>query len=374
MEKLLKIRLYVLSPIHIGCDDVYEPTSFIIDEKRKKLIAFDPIDFIKALNKQEKEELTKACFSDNLLAIFKTIKRLYKSTIKGQEIDIASGLLEHYKKVLSMSTYNKKAVINQFTMYKTVYNPHNNQPYIPGSSLKGSLRTAYLSLLAKEKGIEDYWRKSSLKDKDKAKELEKILLEGSFETDPFRMVKVSDLLPVNHNRTKIVYAINRKKEKSDRTTLAEGSPAPIFETIVADTVFEGFINIGKPSEKSEIKSPITENKLKKAINDFYIPLLESEIKMLKKINIPVLLINKINKNFKSQIKKTAFLIRIGRHSGAEAVTIVDNRYIKIMGRRGEQPRFSKNGATTIWLVSEESKPKSNKGLVPFGWAVVEIVE
>jgi len=49
MEKPLRIRLHVLSPIHIGCDDIFEPTSFVIDENRNKLVEFDPADFIKHL-------------------------------------------------------------------------------------------------------------------------------------------------------------------------------------------------------------------------------------------------------------------------------------------------------------------------------------
>ncbi len=63
---------------------------------------------------------------------------------------------------------------------------------------------------------------------------------------------------------------------------------------------------------------------------------------------------------------------MGRHSGAECVTIEGNRHIKIMQRSGTPPKFLDH-ATTIWLASESSKPNTNSGLVPFGWAVMEIL-
>ncbi len=369
-SQVFKVRLHVLTPIHIGCDDVYEPTGFVIDEKKKKLIEFDPIEFIESLSSQEREEIIKTIFSNNLLDIFKTIKHFYKPTIRGREVEITDHLVEHYKKVLAMSTYEKKIVINQFTINRTAYNPHTSQPYIPGSSIKGAIRTAYLNMLAKEKKITNFQGKSD--------ELESRLLdrdEGKLKmtTDPFRMLKVSDFLPVGDVKTKILYAINRKKEKSDKPTLAErGGVYQILEVIKPGAVFEGTINLNSPFDSSRIKSPIIVEKLKKCLNNFYVPLLENEIKTLKGINIFVPLINEINSKFKGQINKSAFIISIGRHSGAEAVTIEGNRRIKIMQGRGTSPKYLDH-ATTIWLASDKPKPQNNNALLPFSWGVLEIV-
>lgn len=366
----LKIRLHILSPVHIGCDDVYEPTNFVIDEKKNKLIEFDPMNFIKTLPQKEKDEFSKTCSGDNLLVIFKFIKRAYKPAIGGREVDIATDLVEHYKRVLSLSTFDKRAVINQFTINKTAYNPQNNQPYIPGSSLKGSLRTAYLSALANIKGIKDY--KNQSQAKDKARELEISLLNGSFDTDPFRMIKVSDLLPVGDVKTKIVYAVNRKKEKSDKATLAEkGGVYQIFETIQSGAIFGGIINVESPIEGSNIKTPIKPETLLLSAHKFYAGNLKQEIKPLNDaLGIKHQAGISANAQFQDKFKQSAFLIRFGRHSGAEAVTIEGNRSIKIKGKDND---FSyKDHATTLWLASETSKPQTNNGLLPFGWAVMEV--
>jgi CRISPR-associated protein Csm5 len=366
----LKIRLHVMSPIHIGCDDVYEPTSFVIDEKGKRLIEFDPVEFIKALNDKERDELNRVISSDSLLAIYKAIKRLYKQVLKGKEVDVTDAIVEHYKKVLSMGTFDKKAIINQFTINKTAYNPHSSKPYIPGSSLKGSLRTAYLNALAKVKNITN-WRGNT--DDLETRLLDRREGKEKMSSDPFRMVKVSDLIPAGDIRTKIVYAVNRKKKKNDKETLAgRGGVYQIFETVQPGAIFEGILNVSKPEESSGISLQVTVDDLKSSLNKFYIPLLEAEIKTLKELDISVPLINIINSKFKGQINKTAFIVSLGRHSGAEAVTIEGNRKIKI--RQKDDKYKYLDHSTTLWLASDEPKPKNNNNLQPFGWAVIEVLE
>lgn len=366
MNKPIKIRLHVLSPIHIGCDDVYEPTSFVIDENKKKLIEFDPIKFVKALNDKQRIEFLKVCSGDNLLAIMKFIKT-YGINLKGKEVDIAEELIIHYKKVLGMSSFDKKAVINQFTMNKTAYNPQSNMPYIPGTSLKGSMRTAYLSALAAVKQIKGY--------KGKSKDLETQLLGGDFATDPFRMVKVSDLLPVGNVKTKIVYAVNKKKKKSDMSLLSEkGGAYQIFETIQRDSVFEGVINIQQPEQTAGISDPVKDKNLLLSAHRFYAGNLKQEITPLNEaLGIKHKVGMAANTQFKDRFKEDVFLIRLGRHSGAEAVTIEGNRNIKIMQGKDKKPKYD-DQATTLWLASEEPRPTNNNGLLPFGWAALEVID
>ena len=62
------------------------------------------------------------------------------------------------------------------------------------------------------------------------------------------------------------------------------------------------------------------------------------------------------------------LIRVGRHSGAESVTIEKYRDIKI--KLGNHNQTFKDHSTTIWLASEVRKPDHNKFLSPFGWAAL----
>ncbi|MFQ3675749.1 MAG: type III-A CRISPR-associated RAMP protein Csm5 [Endomicrobiia bacterium] len=375
-----KLNLHIISPVHIGCDEVYEPTNFVINEQKKKLIHFDPLDFVKILSSEDKNKFSQICMSDDLLEIFKFIKQKYNSNVNGREIDIAEGLIKHYNKVLVSKTFNKKEVINQFLINRTVYNPNNNLPYIPGSSIKGALRTAYLTELSLKNNLKNCWEKylnerDMLTDKDSyywidrkdvSRKFEKDLLAGSFATDPFRLVKVSDFLPTKDVQTKIFYAMNKKKKKSKYE--ARG-PFQIFETIVHGSVFEGNITVFKPEKNAEIKRTIQLDSLLKSAHNLYYKLMQKEIKMLNTIDI----------NFRPTIKKglpydsfgkTTFIIRIGRHSGAEAVTIEGNRKIKI--QQGNKPPKFLGESTTTWLTSSEvGNLSTNNTLLPFGWAILE---
>ncbi|HOV89753.1 MAG TPA: type III-A CRISPR-associated RAMP protein Csm5 [Syntrophorhabdaceae bacterium] len=381
MEKPLKIRLRVLSPIHIGCDDAYEPTSFVIDENQKKLIHFDPADFIKKLTPEQRSKFIQICSEEALLPIFKFVKQAFNQGIPGRRVDIAAGLLEHYRDMLKKSSYNQKEIINQFTINRTAYNPQTNKPYIPGTSIKGAIRTAYLNYLAANNT-----KKNAMQN---LKNIEIELLMGKFDTDPLRMVKVSDLQPVEQVQTKIVYGVNKKKEISDskedtiresaqilaygvnkkkeisdRATRASSGPLQIFEVIESGVVFEGVINIDKPEKTSGIKTPIDQATLFKAIHQHYSKLYEQENVSIKKCGFKQLSLDSYLEGF----GKTYYLIRLGRHSGAEAVTIEGYRKIHI-----RQAKKILDHSTTLWLASEFPRPKENNGLTPFGWAMLEVL-
>jgi CRISPR-associated protein Csm5 len=384
IEESIRIQLHIFSPVHIGCSDVYEPTNFVIDGN--KLTFFNSFDFITALSNEDKVKFSSICTNGNILEIYKFIRLKYNRNINHQEVDISLELVEHYKKIQSMSTFDKKAVINNFIINRTAYNPQNNIPYIPGSSLKGALRTAYLNVLAAIN--------QNIGKEIKHKELEEKLLNGSFSTDPFSMVKVSDLLPVTAIKKKIVYAINKKKLLSDKnpsnvkvTTdnekplLSESGPNQIFETIYPNSSFEGVLNIMNSIPERKIKIPIKKEDLLMSLSKHYMRLLENETKELKKINIQSPIILDIKNRFNDKISKDTFnkcfIIRIGHHSGAEAMTINGFRNIKI--NKGKAGNEYKDQATTIWLASDKRKPLPNSSgqitnIMPFGWAVMELID
>lgn len=369
MEKPLKIRLQTLSPVHIGCGDVYEPTSFVIDENRQVLVEFDQFKLINSLNQEEKDELTDVCMGDDLLKIFKFIKKSYKPSIGGREVEIVPALLRQYKKILSMSRFDRKTVINQFEIGRTAYNPYKHTPYIPGSSLKGALRTAYLSNKAKEKGVKKYWEMPGKRMGNRlSKELEEDLLNGKFHTDPFSLLKISDLKAVNDISTKIVYAVNKKKKLSRFD--AKG-PFQILETIQGGGIFEGIINIEKPERGSRISMPVTKETILKSLGYFYESICNDEDEVLSDIDASSTVSDTVDSRFKDTIGVSTFFVRLGRHSGAESITIEGNRYIKIMQGRGSAHKFE-DKATTTWLASDSQKPSHNRDLLPFGWAIISI--
>lgn len=69
-----------------------------------------------------------------------------------------------------------------------------------------------------------------------------------------------------------------------------------------------------------------------------------------------------------RLANQAFLLRIGRHSGAESVTVEGVRNIKIMKGKGQTAEYM-DAAKTFWLAADTKDQQT--GLLPFGWVLVE---
>lgn len=358
-EKIFYMR--ILSPVHIGCDEVYEPTGFTIDENANTLTAFDSLDFFRSLSTEDKNSFAAICRKGSLESIIELYKFMRNKQFDGHRRAVCRGFVEHYEKSLSISITNHKKIqqeLNDFTIARTAFNPITQQPYIPGSAIKGALRTAYLNYLAVNEKVVPY--KSN--DKKAAENLEKSLLHyQDIKNDPFRLLKVSDFQPVGLCRTKIVYAVNEKKKVSDKPA---GGPYQTLEIIEPGAVFFGTIDVLTPPAINVISVPLKDKKaLLDSASVFYTKEKSREDKELAEITLPSLKID--------TVQDGTILLRVGRHSGAESVTIDGHRNIRIKLNDGKTTQGTR--ATTFWLASESSVNYQKNRLRPFGWAALSTV-
>lgn len=341
----------IICPVHIGCDEIYDPTGFLVDEENDQIIAFDPLSFVSGLTPEDKVNLSRICSEGTITSLLKIYRFFRGKKVNGRAVALASGFVDHYRKTLDLKREEEiRRELNRFVVFRTSFLPMDNRPYIPGSALKGAIRTAYLNLLAKEE------RAPLPKGKAQARELEKALLGGSFDSDPFRFVKVSDFMPIGAVRARILYAVNEKKKPS---RFEARGPFQILETIEVGSRFLGTINVEVPHPKAGIRAPISLHNLLKATEDFYGKEKGREDGELRSIGARLADYAPL---------QGQHLLRLGRHSGAECVTIERFRDIKIMKARGE--KIWDKHSTTLWLASEVSKPKTKEHLRPFGWAVL----
>ena len=354
MKEPIKFYIQTISPVHIGCDEFYEPTDFVLDENARKMIVFDPLSFISQMENADKSEFSQICAKGTIASILEIYKFMQNKTAEGRVVDVCAGFLEHYKQTLSLPIRNPREIqknLNSFAIPRTAFRSIDQRPYIPGSTIKGALRTAYLNLMESEKKLSEKGKERN------ARNLEQRLMEyNGIPTDPFRMVKVSDFMPVGETQTRIVYGINKKKKPSDRD--ARGLPL-IFEVILPGSAFVGTIAVDSPLPGSGIRKFVSMEKLLDSSTLFYANEKERETKELSNIGVKVI------SDTRFQDDKNSFLARVGRHSGAESVTIEGHRDISIMGKRGERKYL--NHATTLWLASDKRKPVSMNNLHPFGW-------
>jgi CRISPR-associated protein Csm5 len=358
-----KVRLHVISPVHIGCDDVYEPTGFMVDKAAQKLIAFDPLDFIRSLSQADRKKFLELCDKGTLASIVELYKfmSIVAAPPGGHAVQASPGLISTYERVTKMNPRDERQIkqeLNNLLISRTSYLPADNAPYIPGSALKGALRTGWLNHLNKGRQMQ-------------GRDIEVQLLGGRFAEDPFSQIKVSDLLPLDSPATRICFAVNKKKKTSQHEPRG---PQQILEVIRHDcsAVFEGIITLHVPEQGTPIKSPIKNSpEFFAQSTGFFSTEMAAEEVTLKSISLPASIAVKMKAAFGDKYLKTVFPIRIGRHSGAECVTVAGARSIKIMGKKGDQPKYGPN-ATTLWLAGDA--PKADSNLLPFGWVALELLE
>lgn len=354
MDEQNMFYIKILSPVHIGCDEVYEPAGFIVDEQAGTLVAFDPLDFFRSLDAKTKENYSSICGRGNIESILELYKFMKGKHFTGHAVDVCRGLMAQYQKTLRIPLGDRRKIqqeLNNFSISRTAFNPITQKPYLPGSALKGAFRTAYLNHLAKNMTVTVVDRR----DKNPANALEKALLEyQSLEKDPFRLMKISDFHPVGPYRTKIIYAVNAKKIPSK---FPARGPFQILEVIQPGAVFAGSIQVLEPLARDAIKTPLSAEKVFEGARVFYTKEKKREDIELKAADLPI-----------RQTDGDGGIcpLRIGRHSGAESLTVEGHRHIKIMKKRGEKPAYS-DKATTFWLASEMPDSKTSNRLEPFGW-------
>jgi CRISPR-associated protein Csm5 len=351
--------MHIISPVHIGCDDVYEPTGFVVDKTAKKLIAFDQLDFVRSLSPADRGKFMALCEKGTLESILDIYKFMWNlpTAPQGHSVDVSKGFLETYERVATkLNPRDAKQELNKFQIGRTSYLPNDQSPYIPGSALKGALRTGWLNHLNKGQKLH-------------TRNPEEDLLGGRFDKDPFSQVKVSDLIPVGIPETRICFAVNKKKKTSQ---YEPRGPQQILEVIRHDckTVFEGMITLQTPEQGSGITKPVPAAvEFFAKSTSFFGSEMDAEEISLKGISLPATIRAKMVNTFGDRFMKSVFPLRIGRHSGAECLTIDGVRNIKIMGKQRE---FT-NGphSTTVWLAGDSSKATSN--LLPFGWVALEVL-
>lgn len=359
-DQTIYFRITTVSPLHVGCDEVYEPTSFVIDSKEKELVSFETAAFLELLDSDALEKFSTICKKGTIVSLLELLKfmRSQAELADGRRIRIPDEFIRHYESTLDLPQ-NEKAVereLNSFQIKRTAFDFLTGTPYIPGSAIKGAIRTAVLNQRNQRS------KAPGFRGRNAGRELQEHLLDFDFrhlESDPFRLFKVSDFFPVNEAARAIVYAVDQKKKPSEREAQA---PYQILEAVEPGAEFAGTVTIlSSPGRDAGIRKPLTLDEITSAIETFFGSEKQREDRELTAIGVrpPALDLN-----------GRVLPMRIGRHSGAECVTVGGHRHIKIMQGRGNPEKYLDH-ATTVWLAADAKKPTTSQGMKPFGWVRIE---
>jgi CRISPR-associated protein Csm5 len=379
-----------LAPVHIGCNETYEPTNYVIEGDA--LYEFDSELAIQSLPEVAKKELLKIVSGKPSTEMLKQVQALFyqnrESLIAGAEhyFPVGQGVSELYtKRVGKAAQYeaNGRQVVNNLEIERTSYNCVTRKPMFPGSSIKGAIRTALLDSLNEGKPSQRNERNRDFQER---------LFEGKFHTDPMRLISVSDAhwsgegeIPGNEIR----FAVNRKRrlqegERLQQSMAEEKGLSQTLECIAAmqPRSLKGSLSIhdigsisGHHKDLPKPKLRFSIQQIAKRCNSFYLKLFKEENEAMRKLGYLdeqwlAIVSNVFSEKTQQKLNNDqAFLLRVGRHSGAEAMTVKGVRSIKIMAGKGQQPKF-KDAPQTWWLASTD-KEKSLSSM-PFGWILVEV--
>ena len=380
--EVVPIALTPLTPIHIGCGEDFEPTNYVIDDG--VLYYFEPTRL--SLTDIDRERLIKEANRKADEAIRAIQKFFYEKRRACREasrlaVPVAAGVTEWYEGRVGRVAQREaggRTVSNQLEIERTAHHPHTGKPYLPGSSLKGSMRTGWLNDLDKGPPVR---RTPDQGPRESSVKVEADLLGGDFKSDPFRLINVSDAAS-RDVQSRVVFAVDRRKQPRHDRSGGRVEAKDLFvrrEAICGGQirVLQGEIRFKSlpasvppqdvPAPGKRISDFAT---LARACNRFYRSRLEADLEVLAALGEV-----QWTSAFQSLIaalkpaleEGNMMLLRVGRHSGAESVTLDRHRWIRIMEGRG-RAHWARD-ATTIWLAADRTDSSSD--LRPFGWLLIE---
>ena len=393
------LALTPLSPIHIGCGEDFEPTNYVIEDSL--LYGFDPSRA--ALTETQRNKLGEVARRGSLAGIQKFFRDNAAAFKPHAHVvmPVCVGVAQMYEQKIGRAANVEASgnqVFNKLEIERHVFTGPLQQPFIPGTSFKGALRTAWLDELNGGKNPRDVEFKYNGEAKSTTR-METTLLGGDFQTSPLRLLKVADLMPTREPEREVLFAVNRKKRPPK-----DGEAPPKGVTARKDCVLHGqyrlfqagvtlpmlLTHVGATDGKGKPLTPQRNqlnahggfdlSALARQSNAYHRQRLQRELSVLDgrglvnpdwKRGIENLLAGELGRQLDAG---QAFLVRLGRYGGADNKTLTGEGVasIKIMGARvdGKQQFSFESGTKTVWLAAQFETDQ--KHLIPFGWAVVEI--
>jgi CRISPR-associated protein Csm5 len=383
-----------LSPLHIGADESYEPGNYVIDEEAGALYSFDSRAALAGLSDSDRRQLlgiVNGKPDDTMLTKVQSFFHNHREKLLAfamPPVPTASGVKSLYVKRIGKTAQHEgqgRRIINKLEIERTFYNPVNGKPLLPGSSIKGAIRTALLDHINNEKPLIDR--------NERNPQLQQRLFDGKFHTDPMRLVSIADADwqgNADNPACQVQFAVNRKRKpviKDGQLVKSRAEASNLYQLLECISPhhyqsFTGSLTLLNTQSVAQDNRKLpkqqfhwTAKDIADACNSFYMGLFWQELNAMRERNyLKTDWVNQVEQLLGDGLLKRlndgeAFLLRVGRHSGAEALTLSGLRSIKIMQGRGEWPKWEEQ-PKTWWLAADDVSNKH--GLLPFGWVLVEI--
>lgn len=365
------LALTPLSPIHIGSGEDIDPTSYVIENgilhqfdtsladlskpqivDLNKIIDTDPIDIKKLQSFFFRNQSTFLPYTHTLLPVVKGVVDQYQGQINPRPTQ------------RKLPGQNNQLAIEQHIVSGGL----KKQAYIPGSSLKGMLVTAWVDAINHGRAVPCGTESKVVQDR----------LGGNFDKSPMRFFKPSDLMPTGDLIRRVWIATNHYKVQRQGQPKGVQTRKDCIE-YGQYRALTGSLSLQQPTAARHAAEKLPATSLPSLVdlchyvNRYHLPRFEQEIQlMLARGVVDKSWVDNVRRLLHGELQPLlqsgrACLVRLGRYCGAESKTLSNVAQIKIMQGHGRQPLFLPQ-TKTFWLACEQT---SGTGGVPFGWALLE---
>ena len=380
-KKIYTIEIEPLTGVHIGTGETLTPIDYAVKpiNRKEMYLKFSSDKILDRLISEGGDLSAFYTASDNrnmkaLRNFFHT--HLTKSSDIDYPCDVTAGFLQAYTRNKNKDPLENAAEVLQ--MYRPA---GSKQPVIPGSSLKGAIRTAVLNDLLNGLAEKDFNEQEKLfeSEKNKAKfesALQHRLLRcNDPKNDPFRTVLIEDTVFEPKN-TQIVGLLKNISASNDeliplqlqlqaeilRGTLIGGSAKAHTHLIIDEGLQRASIaeNEGKKDQAFRFNKAISMGDIAAACNIFFWDEFDSEYKKFYKnaASGTDIIVNLRTQLDAASSTKGSFIVRVGRWSQIEFVTFEEAfRQPKVPMKGGK----SRESGTTRTVFDYDGE------YVPLGW-------
>lgn len=369
MRYVSKFILETLTPLHIGNGNSLSPYGDYIYDKEKKVVYL--ID---------QRELTKVIseYGETLMDEF--VRNVWRTS--GQQHYTLKKLFADYHidyQTVSKAQIPVKGELKAEAIMETIKS--GTRPYVPGSSIKGAIRTALLYTHRKEEGYTIEQALSDLQQKKRQKAYIGDDLFGAFSKDILKYLHVSDTELLSDYDTEIVKTLryHLKKHTLDIPAVKEVIPSGKRLTFRLQVKAKRNYhkNITNPfSYLLETDEKSGEKEILRRVNTFTSDLLSRELNILKKYGeetvAPVieLYTGIINETMRLQEEQNGAILRLG--SGK---SYFDNTISQLFSDEEirKMPLRRKNKKEQLFPVTRAMIPNTVLHDSVLGWVKISMV-
>lgn len=314
------IHCEILSPIHIGTEKEINPLEYIIRDGTLYKISLEK--FVAAMDDARRSEFEEVIDGGNLVDLREfMVKHINIERDTVYSVEVSQSIEQMYEEKFGY-------IRNQLLIKPFLRTQNETTPVVPGSSFKGAIRTAIISELAKQKKL------SKPKNFREERMFESTVLGyDDAKNDPFRALKIRDsLLQGDTTQIRMIENVSRGKGGVLRPTGVQMTCEVACSFLTGTSVeFETELLFDDLIFKSGfIREKITLDRIKEACNAFYRPKMEMEHEKFYKNSDAE---DPSRQLLEVSLEANSFLIRLGRFSGVESVTLDEYRNPRPPGRR-----------------------------------------